>query len=67
MSTNNYINISSQALLSSPGFLNKGRKLFRHSILDFISTLNKKVDNKFLRGAPNGRASTINLGIRSSF
>ena len=50
MSKKNYVNISSQALLSSPGLLNKGRKLFKHSILDFISTLNKKVDYKFLRG-----------------
>ena len=50
MSNKNYVNISSQALLSGPGPFNKGRKLFRHSILDFISTLNKKVDNKFLRG-----------------
>ena len=50
MSKNNYVNISSQALLSNPGLFNKGRKLFRHSILDFISTFNKKFDNKFLRG-----------------
>ena len=49
MSNKNYVNISSQGILSNSGLFNKGRKLFRHSILDFVSTLNKKVDNKFLR------------------
>jgi len=32
-----------------------------------LELLYTNFDNKFLRGAPNGRASTINLGIRSSF
>ena len=49
MSNKNYANISSQALLSSPGLFNKGRKLFRHLILDFISSFNKTIDNNFLR------------------
>ena len=35
--------------MSNSGLFNKGRKLFRHSILDVLSTFNKKVDNKFLR------------------
>jgi len=49
MINKNYVNIYSQAILSSSGLFNKGRKLSRYLILDFISTFNKKVENKFLR------------------